>query len=177
MFVNERAVRTFERYKRNIREICTFVAFAVLLLRLHTFTCVYMRWLALTCVDLRLHTFIANDLRLLRLSRMGSNAAIRAFYWTHVHLRLPALYHVLFENVTKNRFFADERDKFAVILNILKFQNLRRVGPTFTAFSCVCCVCCVLLRCTRVQLRSVTFSCVFWTQPNAGPRTRSVTAP
>ena len=62
MFVNERAVRTFERYKRNIRAIFTFVAFPVLLLRLH----------ALTCVDLRLHTFIANDLRLLRLPRMGS---------------------------------------------------------------------------------------------------------
>ena len=97
------------------------MAFAVLLLRLHALTCVYLRILAYTCVYLRLHTFIANDLRLLRLPRMGSNAGERAFFCTHVHLRSPALYHVLFENVTKNRFFADERDLFAVILNFLKY--------------------------------------------------------
>ena len=121
MFVNERVVRTFQRYKRNIHAICTLVAFAVLLLRLHALACVYMRLPAFTCVYLRLHTFIAKDLRLLRLPRMGSNAEIRAFEGTYVHLRSPALNHVLFENVTKNRTFADERENFAVILNILKY--------------------------------------------------------
>ena len=50
MFVSERVVRTFERYKRNIRAIFTFVAFPVLLLRLHALTCVYLRLPAFTYV-------------------------------------------------------------------------------------------------------------------------------
>ena len=69
---------------------------------------------------MRLHAFIAKDLRILRLPQMGSNAEIRAFYCTYVHLCSPELHHVLFENVTKNRTFADERENFAVILNIFR---------------------------------------------------------
>ena len=60
---------------------------------------------------------------------------------------------MLFENVTKNRFFADERDKFAVILNAALDLRLRR-SLAFVAFAAFFCV---LRAYTYVVLRLLAY--------------------